>query len=329
MRKAKINKKTRRSVLALLSVGAFALPTISAAQDFPSQPIKLIVPASPGGSTDVMGRILAKVMGEQNNVPVIVENRPGAAGSIGIQATINAKPDGYTIALTLPDTTSIYPLTRKVPPYTLKDLTPLGQVAYSNILMVVNAASPYKTVKDVIEASKTKKMAYGSHGYGTTAHLWIELFKNITGADMLHVPYKGAAPTLQALIGGEHEFMVGSPATFKPQLDAGRARPIAAGSATRIPTFPDVPTMVESGYPDYVIGVWFGVFGPPDLPAPIADKLNDMIVTAVKSPEYQKQASTFMFDTPQPNRAEFAKMVEDDLETWKIAFKAAGIEPDN
>lgn len=320
----------RRAARLLLVAAATGLPALAQAQAYPSNLIRMIVPAAPGGATDVMARALSKVMGEQNNVSVIVENRAGASGSIGVQATINAPADGYTIMLTLSDATTIYPLLKKTPPYRAdRDLTAIAQVAYTNVMFAVNANSPYKTVKDVVEASKRKEMAYGSNGVGTTAHLWIELFKAKTGATMLHVPYKGAAPSLQGLLGGEHEFLVASPASLKGQLDAGRVRPVATTSARRLPAFPNVPTMVESGFPDFVVGAWFGVFGPANLPAPIADKLHEMVVKAMKSPEYQKHADNFMFDTPPVSRAEFAKLVAEDATLWKAAIEAAQIKPED
>jgi tripartite-type tricarboxylate transporter receptor subunit TctC len=323
-----IRRRLALTAIAVATVASAGLPSLAQAQAFPSRPIRLIVPNPPGGATDVMARTLAKVMQEQSNAPVIVDNRVGASGSIGVMATVNAPPDGYTIMLTLADATTIYPLLKKTPPYLVeKDLTPIAQVAFTNVLFAVSDTSPYRTVKDVVDASRTKKMNYGSNGFGTTAHLWIELFKAKTGANMLHVPYKGAAPSLQALIGGEHDFLVASPASLKVQLDAGRVRPIAATSAKRLPQFPNVPTMAESGYPDFVVGAWFGVFGPPHLPAPIADKLHAMIVSAMKSPEYQKHADTFMFDTQPVARAEFAKLVAADAAVWRAAIAAAKIEP--
>ena len=317
-----------RRRLAVVAIAAVAAVPALAQETFPARPIKMIVPAAPGGGTDVMARTLAKVMHEQNNVPVVVENRAGASGSIGVQAVVNAPPDGYTIMVTLADATTIYPLLKKIPPYKVeKDLTALAQVAYTNVVFAVNVNSPYKTVKDIVDASRSKKVNYGSNGFGTTSHLWIELFKAKTGANMLHVPYKGAAPSLQALVAGEHDFLVASPASLKGQLDAGRVRPLAVTSAKRLPSFPNVPTMVESGYPDFVVGAWFGAFGPPNLPAPIADKLHDMIVKAMKSDEYQLHANKFMFDTQPIARAQFTKLVSDDAALWRAAIEAAKIEP--
>ncbi|NYT22744.1 tripartite tricarboxylate transporter substrate binding protein [Alcaligenaceae bacterium] len=328
MKALKFQRLRRRALGLALATGALALPLGAHAQAYPSHAIKIIVPASPGGSTDVMARTLAKVMGEQNKVTVFVENRAGASGSIGVQATINSAPDGYTFMLAVNDAITIYPLTKKVPPYNAnKDLTPLAQVAWTNILFSVAASSPYKNIKDFVEASKTKQMAYSSNGYGTTTHLWVELFKKSTGAQLLHVPYKGAAPALQGMVAGETNLAVSSPASAKALLDGGLLRPLAIASAERSPLFPDVPTLVESGYPDLVLGAWFGTFGPPGMDPAIADKLHDMIIAAMQSPEYQKHAQSFIFDLPILSRQAFAKVVADDTPLWLSAIAAAGIEP--
>lgn len=322
----------RRNLLQVaLATCALATPlALFAQQAYPSRPIKMIVPAAPGGGTDVMARTLAKVMGEQNNIAVIVDNKAGASGSIGVQAVIQAPPDGYTIMMTLADATTIYPLLKKTPPYRAdKDLTPIAQVAYTNVVYAVSANSPYKTVKELVEASKAKDMSYGSNGFGTTAHLWVELFKVRTEAKMVHIPYKGAAPSLQGLISGEHEFLVASPASLKAQLDGGRVRPLATTSAQRLPSMPNVPTMIESGYPDFVVGAWFGVFGPANLPAPIADKLHGMIIKAMDTPEYQKHADAFMFDTRPTSRADFTKLISQDTAVWRSAIQAAQIKPED
>ncbi|MBK8763707.1 MAG: tripartite tricarboxylate transporter substrate binding protein [Burkholderiaceae bacterium] len=331
MKSRSIAARTRRhALLCVLAATAIGLPGLAGAQAYPSKPIKMIIPAAPGGGTDVMGRTLARVMSEKNGIPVVVENRPGASGSIGVQAVINAPADGYTILMTLADATTIYPLLKKTPPYKVdRDLTPIAQVAFTHVLYAVSAASPYKSVQDLVAQSKSSKMAYGSNGFATTSHLWIELFKQKTGADMLHVPYKGAAPALQGLLSGEHSLVVASPATLKVQMDAGRVRPIAATSPKRLPAFPDVPTMVESGYADFVVGAWFGIFAPAKMSPAIADKLHDMIVTAMATPEYQKHAESFKFDTPQMPRADFAKLIAADAAVWRAAIEAAKIEPED
>ncbi|NYT63549.1 tripartite tricarboxylate transporter substrate binding protein [Alcaligenaceae bacterium] len=320
---------TRRTAFGMLfAVAMFIHPMASGSQAFPSRPIKIIVPASAGGSTDVMARTLAKVITEQNNVTVVVENRAGASGSIGVRATINALPDGYTIMLTLADATTIFPLTRKVPPYnTDKDLTPLAQVAWTNVMFSVSANTPYKSLKEFVDASQTKQMAYSSNGHGTNTHLWMELFKEKSGAKLMHVPYKGAAPSLQALVAGETDIVISSPVSAKTLLDAGRIRPLAITSLQRDPNFPDVPTLVKSGYPDFVVGAWFGMFGPSGMKPAVADKLHAMIASALKSEEYQKFAKSFMFDITPVSRAQFTQLVKEDKALWSQAIKAAKIAP--
>ncbi|MFO1199397.1 MAG: tripartite tricarboxylate transporter substrate binding protein [Burkholderiaceae bacterium] len=320
----------RRLLRSLACVPVLGAPALAAAQAFPSRPIKLVVPAAPGGGTDVMARSLGKVMAEQHGVPVVIENRAGASGSIGVQAVVNAPPDGYTILFTLADATTIYPMLKKNPPYRVeKDLTPIAQVAYTHVIFAVQAGAPYRTVQEFVAETKRRKMNYGSNGFGTTSHLWCELFKQRTGADLLHVPYKGAAPSLQGLVSGEHEFLVASPASLKAQMDAGRVRPLVITSAKRLPAFPDVPTMGESGYPDFVVGAWFGMFAPPAMPAAIADKLHEMVNAAMRTPEFQKHAETFRFETPRVSRADFASLVAADAAVWRAAIEAAKIQPED
>lgn len=177
-----------------------------------------------------------------------------------------------------------------------------------------------------MDVSKTKKMAYSSNGYGTNTHLWMELFKVKTGPLLLHVPYKGAAPALQAMIAGDTDFAISSPTSAKTMMDAGRMRPLAIGSAQRFAGLPSVPTLVESGYPDLLMGAWFGIFGPANMPPVLADKLHAMIVAAMKSPEYIKHAETFMFDVQPVSRAQFTKLVADDATIWRQAIEAAQIK---
>ncbi|MGE4240954.1 Bug family tripartite tricarboxylate transporter substrate binding protein [Ramlibacter sp.] len=323
-----MNMKSPRRA-ALRFAAALAATSVLAgaafAQAYPSRPIKLIVPAPPGGSTDVMSRALGRALSEQNNVPVVVENRAGAAGAIGIQAAIASPPDGYTITLSAADATLIYPMLKKQPPYNIGQLTPIAQVAYTSFLFVVPANSPYATLKEVIDTSKTKQLAYSSNGFGSGNHLWMEAFKSITGANLLHVPYKGAAPAVQGLIAGETQFMITSPASGRLMLDAGRMKPLATSNPTRLPGFPTVPTLGESGYPGRVMGAWFGIFGPANLPPAITSKLHDMVLAAMKSPEFQKQADTFMFDTRPVSRAAFEKVIADDAALLKSAIEAAKI----
>ncbi len=318
----------RMGTLLLATAAAAALlPTAAVAQDYPSRAIKIIVPAPPGGSTDVMTRVLAKVMGEQNNVPVVVENRAGAAGSIGVQSVIAAPPDGYTLVMSAADATTIFPMMKKVPPYRVdQNLTALAQIAYTDFLFAVPANSPYTTLRDLLEASKTKKMAYSSNGHGSGNHLWMELFLAKTGYNkVLHVPYKGAAPAVQGLLAGETDLMITSPASGRAMFEAGRMKPLVTSSPTRLASYPNVPTFAQAGFPALVMGAWFGVFGPAGMSPALADKLHTMLVNATTSAEYQKQAGVFSFNTQPVSRAAFAKLVLDDAVLLKAAIDAAQI----
>lgn len=313
-------------------LGLWGAVTAASAQGFPEagRVLKLIIPASPGGGTDIMGRNLARVLAEQNGLSVVVENKPGASGSIGVQSVINAAPDGYTIMLTLADATTIYPLLKKTPPYRAdRDLTAIAQVAQTEVVFAVPATASHRSVDEFVQETKRRNMQYGSNGFGTVTHLWIELFKLKTGAKLVHVPYKGAAPAIQALSSGEVDFVVASPTSLKAAMDAGRVRPIVVGAAERLGAFPSVPTLVESGYPGFVVNAWFGVFAPPNVPAAVADRLHEMVAAATRSGQYKQVAEMYSFKTPATSRQDFARLIVRDLDLWRTAIEAAGIQAED
>ena len=314
-------------------VGLWLAPGAVRAQEFPEsgRVMRLIIPASPGGGTDIMGRTLARIIAEQNKVSVVVENKAGASGSIGVQALVNAPPDGYTIMLTLADATTIYPLLKKTPPYRAdRDLTPIAQIAQTEVLFAVPATAPaYRSVDEFVQETRRRNMQYGSNGFGTVTHLWIELFKLKTGAKLLHVPYKGAAPAIQALSAGEVDFVVASPTSLKAAIDGGRARPLVAGGTERVAGFPNVPTLSESGYPDFSVSAWFGVFAPAKVSPAVADRLHAMVGAAIRSEPFRQHAETFRFRVPATTRQDFAQLILKDLDHWRLAIDAAGIKPED
>lgn len=323
-----VSNRRRRAIGAVLAVSLIGLVPAAQAESFPTRPIKIVVPANPGGGTDVMGRVLSKVMTEQGSVPVVVENKGGASGAIGVQSVVSAPADGYTLLFTLADAPSIFPLLKKNPPYRVeKDLTPLAHVANTYVAFAVASNSPHKTVEELVRQSKQSKMSYGSNGFGTTAHLWLEMFKHATGADLLHVPYKSAAPAMQGLIGGEVDLIVASPASLAAHMEAGRIRPLAVSSPQRLEIMPNVPTMKEIGYPDFSAVAWFGVLGPANMDPAVADKVHAMVTEAVKSPEFKKLAARLQLESPPLSREEFKELVWEDSAGWKRTIDAARIEP--
>ena len=322
---------SRRCVLAAAMLTSFAGAASAQAPAFPSRPIHLVIPAPPGGSTDTLGRILAKVLQDQVNVPVVVDNRPGAAGSIGVLATVNAVPDGYTILLSVPDAVVVYPLLNKKATYRFdRNLTPITLVAKTHMMFAVNGKSPVKTIADLAALSKAEpgKLTYSTPGGGTSGHLSMEYMKYKAGIDMLHVPYKGAGPAMLAVVSGETTITATSPASLRPFIASGQLRAIAVAKETRTEILPQVPTTAESGYPDFIIPAWFGVFAPAGVKPDIAAKLNDMMLAATRSPEFAKQATTLGLEVEPASLGDFGKQIARESDTWRQLITTANITMD-
>lgn len=321
----------RLAVLASLA-GLLVLAGVSPAalaQAFPSRPIRLIVPAAPGGSTDILARVLGKIIQEQAGVPVVVDNRAGAAGSIGVSAAVHAPANGYTLLISVPDAVTVYPLMKKDVPYRVeKDLTPIALIANTHYVFAVSGASPARSVQDFVALAKSGKLTYASQGSGSSGQLVSEMFKLRTGADLLHVPYKGVGPAMVAVIGREADMIATSPASLKSFVDGGQLRALATTSERRLDTLPDVPTMAESGYADFVIPAWWGVFAPANLDPALADKLHDIMVAAIASPEFQKQAVSMQLELEPMERQAFGTMLAAESIRWKQLIDSAKIRID-
>ncbi len=300
--------------------------TASHAQTFPSRTIRLVVPAAAGGPTDTLGRILAQVMAEQSRVPVVVENKAGASGSIGVGAVVQSPPDGYTLLISVPDAVTVYPQVKKNPPYRgEKDLTPIAMVAGTNYIFVVNAQSPAQTMKDFAALAKTKSLSFSSPGAGSSGHIVLEMLRNRFGVEMLHVPYKGAGPALQAVAAGETDFSASSPITIKGFVEAGKLRPLAVTSERRNAVLPQAPTMAEAGFPDFVVSAWFAVFAPAGVPEPLADRLHEMVAKAMGTPEFLNRVKALGLDIDPIGRREFAQMIAAETGRWKRLIESANI----
>jgi tripartite-type tricarboxylate transporter receptor subunit TctC len=321
-----------RRILSAAVGGAVALLAMVAieatAQTFPAQPIKLVVPASPGGSTDVVARSLAQVIQRQTGATVIVDNRGGAGGAIGVAAVVNAPADGYTLLVTAPDGVTVLPHLRKDIPYqALHDLTPIALVAETYWLFAVPADMPAKTMKALVEAvaAKPGSIRYSSPGIGTSAHLITERLCLEAHIEMLHVPYKGAGPATAAAVSGEVDLIATSPVSLASFLESGKLRGLAVTSAQRLSTLPDIPTMIEAGFPEFAASAWFGVFAPAGLPAGRADRLYQIVSAAIADPGFQKQLVIMGLSTRQLSRGEFADFVAADSVRWKEVIEKSKI----
>lgn len=322
----------RLMILAVCSTLSL-LPLAAAAQAFPAKPIRWIVPFPPGGPTDGFSRAAAQKLSEVIGQPVVVENVPGAGASIGMDRVAKAAPDGYTIGLATTGTHAINPhlYGARLPHDTSRDFTPLTlAVRYVNVL-IVNPKLPIDSVTDLVAYAKTNPVTFGSAGNGSSNHLSGEVLKMLTGAPMQHVPYRGSAPALADVIGGNITFMFDILITAMPSVQAGRVKALAVTSERRSPYAPQVPTMAEAGlkgFSEAGSDLWFGIVGPPGIPKPVVQKLNEALIVAMRSPEMRQRISAAGFELWTSTSDEFARVIRQDRERWGPIVKASGAKVD-
>ena len=327
---------TARSLIRIFIAALLGLSAGAAtAQAWPARPLKWIVPFPPGGPTDTFSRAVAQKLAESLGQPVVIENRGGAGGGLGMDALAKSAPDGYTIGLATTGTHTINPALygAKIPYDAQKDFTPLTVAAsYVNIL-VVNVDHPAKTVQDLIAFARANpgKVTFGSAGNGSSNHLSGEVFKSLTGVQMQHVPYKGSAQALTDVMAGNITFMYDVLNTSLPQVRAGRVRALAVTAAKRSPFAPDVPTMEEAGVPGYAAAgsdLWFGIMGPQGIPKPIVTRLNAELIKVMRSPEVRERIRAQFFDPWTSTPEEFAALIRADAVKWGKIVKESGARVD-
>lgn len=318
-----------RSSLLLLAA-AMCIPAASAA-GYPDKPIRLVVPFPPGGPTDMVARPLAEFLGKRLGQQVIVDNRGGAGGAIGAEVVAKAPADGYTLLMATVGTHAINAtLYRKLGYDPVKDFTPISLVAAAPVALVVNPSVAVNSVAGLIALAKAKPgtLNFGTAGNGTPGHLTGEMFRAATGADIRHVPYKGSAPAISDLLGGQIQLMFDPLQSVLPQVRAGRLKLLAVSSRLRSPAAPDVPTFAESGLKDFEATAWWGVFAPARLPPAIATQLNEAVNAVVHTEGFRAllvpQGVTVIGDT----RAEFAKFQQQELVKWGKAVRESGASVD-
>jgi tripartite-type tricarboxylate transporter receptor subunit TctC len=318
-----------RGVVAAFAFLAFAA-TAFAQDAYPSKPVHIYVPYPPGGAVDIVARTLGDALGKAWNQSVVIENRPGAGGIIAEQALVQAQPDGYTLILVASGHALLSLFYDKLPYDTFKDFTPISQIGSSPNMLLVRADSPFKSVGDVIAAAKAKPgaLSYGHAGNGTSPYLSGELFKYMAKVEITPVPYKGGAPALADLIGGQIPLTFNNIPESLGQVQAGTVRPLGVTTAQRSPVLPNVPTIAETGVPGYDTGVWWGVFAPAGLPAAIQAKLAKDCADAVHTPAMQTKLLQ-LGATPIGSTADaLAKVTRDDHDKWGPVIKAAGLKID-
>lgn len=324
---------TRRCVFAAF-VALAASPFATHAQSWPQKPVRLVVPFAAGGPSDVLARAFAHSLSENLGQPVIVDNRGGAGGAIGIDAVAKAAPDGYTLGFAHTGTMAINPHVMAKYPYdALVDITPVTPiVAYANVL-VVNDKVPARNVREFVAWAKANPNAatYGTGGNGTTNHLAGELLKVLTGAPLVHVPYKGSGPAMTDVVAGNIASMFDIPVTVMPHAKSGRIRPLAILSSRRSSALPDVPTLREAGYPGFEEAgsdLWFGIVAPAGLPPALLERIHAETLKAVRKPEMIETIKTMGYEPWTMTPAEFKTFIRNDYAKWGKVVRAAGLKPE-
>ena len=320
--------------LALLGLAVAALQsTPSLAQDaYPSRPIRLVVPFTPGGVTDSSGRLIAEALGRRLGQQVVVDNKPGASGNIGTAQAATAAPDGYTLLLAFDGTMVINPhVFAKVPFDTLKDFAPVGKIGAATLILVAHPDLPVKTLQDVIALSKTQALAYGTSGIGGTPHIAGEMLAQRTGARLEHVPYKGGGQAMIDVMGGSIPLVYTAVAGAQGHVKAGKLKAIVVSSAQRSSSLPEVRTVAESGVPglsDFVVDSWVGLLAPARTPPAVLARLTAELNAVLAEPAVRERLALLGID-PTPGTAEqFRQQMQRDLTAYGAIVKAAGIKLD-
>ena len=303
----------------------------AAAQDYPNRPIRMIVPFAPGGATDVPARLIAPKLGEALGQPVVIENRPGAGGIIGIEAAAKSAPDGYTLLMAtngeLVMNPSIYP---KLPYDPFNDFAPISIMIEGPMVLVVASASPFNSASDVIAAAKAKPgtLTYATAGTGSTSHVLTEMLAQQAGIKLLHVPYKGGAPASAAMVSGEVSIALlnlGSAANF---IKSGRARALAVTSAARHPDFPALPTAIESGVPGFAEGIWVGMAAPAGVRRDIVERISAEVAKALRASDVRERLAQLGVHPVGTTPDEAAARIKREVPRYSAAIKQANIRPD-
>src|SRR5450759_2241697 len=316
-------------ILWVLGALVLAAPDATAADNYPSKPVKIVVPYTPGGGADILARTLAAALAPKIGQPVIVENRPGANTITGTEHVAKSPPDGYTLML-VPASFSINPSFYKLPYDSIKEFAPVALIAMVPLLLVTNPALPVNSVKDLMALAKAKpgQITFASYGTGSPAHLAGELFKNMVGVDMLHVPYKGSAPALTDVMAGHVDLMFSSMSPAVPLVKSGRLKAIAVSTAKRVPAMKEIPTIAESGVPGYEVIAWNGILAPAGTPSDVVAKLNKAIVEIVATSEFRDKISAQGFEPESSSSAEFSELIQRDILKWAKVIKESGAKPD-
>jgi tripartite-type tricarboxylate transporter receptor subunit TctC len=324
-----IARRTASHTLTLVALTFAGLPLGSAAADYPSRPIRFVVPFGAGGTSDIIGRILSARMQESLGQRLVIDNRGGAGGAIGTDIVAKSQPDGYTIVLASNGTHAIVPYLYKKPPYDpIKDFAPVGMVAITPTVLAVNNELPVKSVKDLIALAKSKPsvLTYGSSGIGSTTHVAGEMLSSMAGVQLTHVPYKSASAAYPDVFSGRVSMIFDTALSMQPHLKSERLRPLAVTTPARASNLPNLPTMTEAGLPGYAMTLWIAVFAPAGTPAPVIAKLNGEMNRALSSPEVREQFGQQGAEVAYGTPADLLAATKSDLKKMGEIVRAANIE---
>lgn len=301
------------------------------AQQYPAHPIRMIIPFTPGGAQDVIGRFVGIKLSEALGQQVVIDNRPGAGGVIGLELLAKALPDGYTLGIGAFGTLAINPtLHPKLPYDAVKSFQPITLVAKVPNLLTVSPALPVKSVKGLIELAKTKPggLAYGSGGIGSGIHLTTEYFSLMAHVKLVHVPYKGTAPAVVGLLSGECAMVFAAIQGLAPHVRSGKIRALAVSTSKRLPVFPEVPTIAEDGLPGFEATQWYGVLAPAGTPRAVVNRLRGAIVDALRSPDGQERLAADASEPVGNSPEEFSAFIKSEIARWAPVVKASGARPE-
>ena len=322
-----VTRHSSRILLCAIALGA-AWP--SGAQQYPNRPIRLIVPSTPGGSVDTLARTIGPKLTERWGQQVVVDNRPGAGGAIAADLVAKSPADGYLLLLgTIASLATNVSLQKKLPYDPVKDFAPVSLVATQNLMLVVHPSVPARTVKDLVRFAKSQpgKLSFASAGNGTGSHLSGELFKQVAGVDILHIPYKGVQPGMVDVISGQVAINFPSILSALPHVRSGRVRALAVTGAKRTRAAPELPTMQEAGVKGYESMTWYGIVAPAGTPQDVVSKLGGEVAAIVNQPDFHERLSREGADPVGSTPQEFGRFMQSEIEKWRKVIRAAGMQP--
>ena len=319
---------SRCLLAALVLVAALATSASGWAQGYPNRAVRLVVPFPPGGPADALGRVIADQLNKMWGQPVIIENRGGAGGNLGAEVVARAAPDGYTLLLNASSHVINASLYEKLPYDPIKDFTPVSEVASYMLVLVVHPSAPATSVKEFVALAQSKQdgLSVANAGLGTPTHLAAVLFAQAAGVNLVHVPYRGAAPASTDLIAGQVPAMFNNPVNAVPQVRSNNLRALAVTGAKRLSLLPDLPTIAESGYPGFETRTWYGLFGPAGMPADIVRKLHEDTAKVLSIPEIANNLIAQGWDIAVSPPDQFSVVLQSELDRWSAVVKRAGIK---